>query len=685
MRRTKCRGRFPSAVLGILVGATSLPAAAAAEPAELRALFPHEAVVVVERDGLSRLVLPADVLAECRADLSDLRLFDGRDRETPFLVDVGAPDSESEATRRFDPALLQAARQEVRRETSPPLRQETYEIELPAAPPLAGHWTLVLDVPHAEFVARVRVEEIRGIDTGNLLVDGSVFRLGRAPRAEKLRLPLPAFFGDRLRVALESEHRTWLDPKFHLESARTLERGGHIAVPLEISSTHRDNDKTIVTLVRPSGIVPDVLRVDTGTGTFDRAIEVWDEGSGRGGGVVGRGKVFRVDAVVPVAERDIRLQPVTGDQLRVEIDDGDSPPLENLRFEAVVRQPALVFAVPDGQPATLRFGGGRAHRPRYDLVGLLPPGHAAGKRARAAAALYDRTTLGTAVLGPIRPNPWFDRAPALAFAMRPGAEIDRRVFRHVRPVRVPDAPEGLSFVDLPPEDLALLNADLGDVRIAGADSRQWPYLIERVATDRSVALAVAGPRTEDGASRYALELPVSPLAIERLVLYADAPYFDRTFRLVGVAEGGEPRTLASGRLQRPIDDPRPVAIDVDAGRLESLALIVEDGDDAPLTLRAVVGRLHVPRLYLTAPEGEYDLLLGAPDETAPQYELQRVRDVVLAVQAAAVETGDLRDNPDFSRGARLRGRETGQRVLLWAALIVAVAFLAFMTLRLARK
>jgi hypothetical protein len=657
----------------------------AAEPAELRTLFPHEAQLTVERDGLSRLVLPPSVLSECRPDLSDLRLFDGDDSEVPFLVDVGVPDTEAELTERFDPAVIEAARREVRRETGPPLRRETYEIEVPPTPPQTGRWTLVLDVPHAEFVARVRVEGVSGIATGDSLVDGSVFRLGRAPRAEKLRLPLPVFSGDRLRVALESEHRTWLDPKFHLESAGVFERGGRIAVPLENVSTRHDAGKTVVTLVRPRGIVPDLLRIDTLTGNFDREIEVWDEGSGRGAGVLGSGSAFRVETVVPVGEREIRLRPATGDRLRVEIDDGDSPPLEGVRFEAVVRQPALIFSLSAGQPATLRFGGGRAHRPRYDLAGLFPPGGATGERARAAAVLYDTDTLGTASLATIRPNPFFDRAPALAFAMRPGAELDRRVFSHLRLVQVPPAPEGLSSLELTPEDLALLTVDLGDLRIADADSRQWPYLIEHAAVDRSVALVVDGPHSKDGNSRYALELPVSPLAVDQLVLDADVPYFDRAFRLTGVFDDGEERPLASGRLRRPIDDPRPVTIDVEAARLESLELIVEDGDDAPLLLRATEARVRVPRLYLTAPEGEYDLLFGAPDESRPQYELERVREVVLAVQAAAADTGELRENPGYSFGARLSGRGTGQRALLWVVLVLAVVILAILTLRLARR
>ena len=153
----------------------------------------------------------------------------------------------------------------------------------------------------------------------------------------------------------------------------------------------------------------------------------------------------------------------------------------------------------------------------------------------------------------------------------------------------------------------VLKSNLGDLRVAGDDSRQWPYLLERGATDRSVALTVDGPRSEDGESRYALGLPVAPLGIDHLVLDADAPYFDRAFRLVGTDGDGEERPVNVGRLMRPIDDPRPVTIDVKSARLESLELIVEDGDDAPLVLRSVEARVRVPRLYLTAPEGEYDL------------------------------------------------------------------------------
>ena len=47
-----------------------------------------------------------------------------------------------------------------------------------------------------------------------------------------------------------------------------------------------------------------------------------------------------------------------------------------------------------------------------------------------------------------------------------------------------------------------------------------------------------------------------------------------------------------------------------APRVRELELRVDDGDDAPLELGAVSGRLRVPDLFLAAQPGDYALLLG---------------------------------------------------------------------------
>jgi hypothetical protein len=395
-----------------------------------------------------------------------------------------------------------------------------------------------------------------------------------------------------------------------------------------------------------------------------------------------------------------------GERLRIEIDDGDSPPLADLAFAAVVRQPSLIFALPPapagggaaggaaavgapgGTTGVLRFGGGRAHPARYDLTGLLPPPDSAatGKRAEAAALLYDPAVVRPARLNAVRPNPGYDRSPALAFAMHPGAALDGAIYSHLRHLTVPDAPEGLSRLRLAPEDLAVLRDDLSDLRVADASSLQWPYLVDREAATDLVPLRVTGPRAErEGHSTYDLIPPASPMRVERIVLEADGGFFDRGFVLEGRVAGGGAEQLARGRVTRPIGDTRPVAIDLRSARVESLKLTIDDGDDAPLAIRAARARVTLPEIYLTAPAGRYLLLLGSGAQEAPRYELERVRDVVLAVRAAPIAVEPILVNKDFSLRARLGGPAQRQKLLLWVVLVGAAVVLAGFTLRLARR
>ena len=685
------------AALASIGGAGARPADAvrpadAARPVELRRLFPQEVEVSVDGGGLARLVLPPAVLQTCRPDLSDLRLFDAREKEVPYLVDAGATRPAGlEMTQRFEPKVLEVARTEERRKTGPPLRRERFEISLPDTDSKTGSWTLVLEPRAGEFVARIQVE---GIDAAgrveSLVREGSIFRLRGARAVEKLRLPLPAYRGARLRVALESESPDWLSPAVRLESAKRFELGGKADVPLEIVSRRSADGKTVIDLARPRGIVPDLLRIETTTPIFDRRVEVRDEGPSGAGGV-GTGSIFRVEAWIPVAEQEVAVRPARGDRLSVTIADGDSPALEQIAFVAVIRQPSLIFSAEAGRAGgafgTLRFGGGRARAPRYDLAGLLPPVEAVavGKRAEAAALLADRASIQAARLGEIRPNAAYDGAPALAFAMHPGATIDRRLFSHLRTITVPESSEGLSRLRIEPDDLAVLGDNLADLRVADSQSRQWPYLVQREAGTELIQLAVEGPKSRDQVSRYALRLPVSSLRLDRLVLEPDAAFFDRGFILEAKSVEGKAATLARGRLVRAITDVNPAFVDFPAARVAALELVVEDGDDAPLELKEVRGRVSLPALFLTAPAGRYELLLGAPDQSPPRYELESVRDVVLAVQAAPIAAGPIEPNKELSLQARLNEKGFRPTLLLWASLGAAVLILVFLTLRLARR
>lgn len=668
----------------------------AAGPPRLVTLFPRQAPVEAPAGRLARLVLPPEVLAACRSDLADLRIFDAAGREVPFLVDgLGPRDERFQQIRLFRPPLLAADRGRTDRETGPPVWRESYELEAPPAPQPGAAWVLVAETAAPRFVKRVTVTAAgsSGGD-GPPIAEGSLFRLDA--ERQRTTLELPQLDAARLAVTLEGEDGGYLAPELFFRAVRSLPERETAEVPMTALAAPAgrpagERGRTVVELERPRGLVPGALRLATATHAFSRRIEVWDEGPGAGDRPLGREVLYRVPGETTIEDLEIPLEPAGGDRLRVVVDDGDSPPLAGLAFAAVVRSPALVFTLPepaavagdgDGE-ATLRFGGGRAFRPRYDLAELAPTAPTRGTGAAVWLELYDPSRLAAARLGEVEANPAYDPRPALAFAQRPGSEIDRGRFAWRRTLTARPSPEGLVRVRLDPADLAHARSDLADLRVVDGDSRQWAYLVESDAAETTVPLAVDGPRRDGRRSRYVLTPQVPPVAAERLVIEPAEPFFDRAYELVGSLDR-DTAALRQGRLVRRPDDPRPVTIDLPRGRFDAFELRVEDGDDAPLTLDAAHARLALPELYFAAPAGEYALLLGDPDAAPPRYELERVRGVVLAVAAGEAETGELIGNPARGVFSGLGGR-AGQQLLLWVVIAVAVVALTLLTLRLARK
>jgi hypothetical protein len=298
---------------------------------------------------------------------------------------------------------------------------------------------------------------------------------------------------------------------------------------------------------------------------------------------------------------------------------------------------------------------------------------------------YDATKLPAATLGALGANPQYDPKPALAWAQRAGAALDPRLWSHQRTLEARPSPEGLSRLRLGVADLGVARADLADLRILDGERHQWAYLLERGGAREVQALALDGPRSRDGVSVWTLTPPAAPATADQLVLDVAVPYFDRAFELRARREKSEERVIASGRLARAAGDPRPVRIAFGPERFDRLELRVTDGDDAPLDLRRVDGSFPVPEVFFAAPAGSYSLLVGQPEATAPSYDLERAREVVLALRAAPVEAGALEKNSAFSASARLASGEGWQRAALWGAIVLLAAFLTVLTLRLARR
>jgi hypothetical protein len=653
-------------------------AVAAAAPAQtpLKELFPHEADVT-GGSGIVALELPDDVVAACRADLSDLRLFDLNDYEVPFAYDAGAPiGAPKSAPQRAEAKVLEIEREEVHREDGPPLQRENYEIAMPDDAPESGAWELLIDSNRAQFVRRVRIEARQGGEA--FAADESIFRLPGSGGA-KTRVPVPDPNADRLYISIEGEEGFFLEPRFSFHSERDVGQRPPIIVTLDAISTDSEGGRTVVVASRPSGIVPARLRFDTTSAWFDRNVEVWDLRAALPDRRVGGGKVKRMQGTKEL-DREVSVDMTTGEQLRIEIENGDSPPLADLQVIAVAPRPRLVFnasAAGDGRIAVLRFGGGRASRPRYDL--RLPTSVPGSEPQPVAAAL----------VGDVRRNPAYRPAPALDLALKPGATVDDRLFAYVRRFSVAPSAEGVSRFRLDVRDLAVARPDLGDLRVVDAERRQWPYLIGRKAHIEQIPLRIAEVVHEDGSTHYSLAPPSHPIRFTELTLETDAAFIDRAYELRAATPEREAAIVSAGRLNRAAGDRKPLRIGFAPVRVESLELTVKNGDDSPLEIRSARSAVGLPEIFLVAPPGEYDLLLGYEEAEAPRYEVAQRGDAVFTTPFGDATAGRLELNPRFSRRARLTEGATATRtlpqLLLWAALAVAVLVLAIVTARIVRS
>jgi len=685
--------------LAVIVAAavTREASADAPQPVTLRALFPKEAEVTIEKPGVSRLPLPPEVIGACRPDLSDLRLLDSSGNEMAFLLDGGVdPKAKVEVIESVEATVVDVDREEIRREDGPTIYREAYQLTVPGTAPGGGQWEIVVKTTRPRFVRRLKISVVESDGSRTSLVDNaSLFRLPELPGAsnEHVSFPLPAFSGTRLAVAFEGEDGAYLTPAFELKATRGIETATALVVPLEEVGRHAKEGRTVIELSRPPGLVPDLLKVETTTPWFRRPMIVRDRARDDDGTVLGSAEVFRFRDVLGAESLEVPLSHASGERLSVAIADGDSPPLEGLKFAAVVRQPSLIFFAEEVRESTaaalLVFGGGRAGRPRYDLSGALPgPGeHLRGSDAAMAAYLHDPSRVGVAHLGDVRMNAMFDASPVLAFAMRPGAGVDRRLYTHRRELAVAPSP-GVARLRMSAEEASVARDDLADVRVVDAGGRQWPYLVGGRPSTEERDILVEREAHDGRVSHYSLRLPASPIRIETLTLDTDETFIDRPFRLVASHTGDSEKkqqTAAAGRLVRRSRDRSPITISLSGARIESLELVVDDGNEAPLRFASVRGRVRVPELLVTVPEGHYALLLGNARDERPRYDLEAVREVVSTVTSAAIAPGTLQKNPDYSARAALSFRSGWDTFFFWIVLGAAVVVLGSITLRLARS
>ncbi|MEM9072031.1 MAG: hypothetical protein AAGE52_26230, partial [Myxococcota bacterium] len=636
------------------------------------AIFPRQALVDPEPSGLTRLPLPTEILSACESDLSDLRLL-RHGREIPYFVDAEARPWQGDLVRQPLVPLHVEQRQEPR-EGAPTRHIEVFRVSMPPHPPPEGQeWDLVFASPQGRFLRQVnvRITDAEG-NLGRELTTDSIFRLENA-RASRLRIPLPRTDASHLRIELEGDD-VYLEPVLALESLTRPTEGPALTLPLEEIERRSTDEGVVIHLRRPRGFVPDAILVRTDETTFYRYAKIRDIAPGERE-LVGEGSFVRV-ADLPAATRNaIDVGTTHGDVLEIALHGDDAPLPADLRFEARVRQPALVF---DNRPGTrIVFGGGRARAPTYGIARVL-----GGQPHLSFPAVG---------LGELQDNDLFDTAPALAFAMHPGRVVDPRRFASSQELLIPATREGLVRVIPTLDTLAASTLGLNDLRIVDADRQQWAFF--RGQSERGeVPLEVGSPEAVEEsewgialpATRYPIALPAPLLLPREISIRADTSYIDREAVFVGrYRDGEEMYVVGTGRLQRrPGDDTtNPIVV---SEEVEALELWVADGNDAPLRNVEAIAAVEIPTLYVAAPEGRYEILVGDPTADPPTYELHRAEDLILSVEAEATgNLGDLVENAAHEPPSAFT--KSWQDVLLWVVLIAGVLLLLLVTIRSAGR
>lgn len=670
---------------------TFAPAGALAqEPPTTVDLLSHRAAISSEGSGYVALPLPADVLALAAPDLSDVRIASESGTLVPYAVTWRERDVD-----RAPPVLesfeLEAtsARQSQAFVLGVRVATETYEVLVPALA-WREHAELELETVRVGFTATVRVTDLGGAE----LARGTIFSLPSISQARDT-IELPARVAGPVRVEIRSEPASFgaaalppagpsgfLTPRIRLHQRSFEPRDPTVEQVLERVGVRSEGGAQILDLARPPGIVPTALRIETTSPTFSSTVRVEAIGIDGTRREVGRGRVLRVTPADPSAAYSelvvtVRGTEVTGDRLVVSLDRGDSPPLEGVTVIAIARQPQLVFETYlSGRSATLMFGGARLRAPRYDVAALVD---GLGERA------------GAASLGPVVPNPDYLAEPALSFAMRAGAEVDRARFAVEAPLSIAETSEGLTRVLVSPALVAAARIDGADLRVVDATGRQWPYLPSASSRQAWVTLAVSTMEPAEGrdhTTRYVLTPSVLAISADALeVTFADA-FYSRAVEVIArerpdvADEPGE--SVAYGTFAADAEG-QPALISLLPRRARSLELFVVDGDEAPLSIASVRARLAMVDLLVTAPAGEYSVLAGDPTLRAPEYDLARADAAFLEnIPALEVSVGEVRANAAYHPPSPFE-RAGWEAAVLYAVLGLSVLVLGLLTLRLARS
>ena len=237
-------------------------------------------------------------------------------------------------------------------------------------------------------------------------------------------------------------------------------------------------------------------------------------------------------------------------------------------------------------------------------------------------------------------------------------------------------------VSLPPQQYRFLRITLSRQQGQLPQVEQVQVMSEVTIPRRLVPVPAALSRREDAKPRstvldFNLGRPSRDLAQVRLAVAEST--FDRPVTIEAVSEGNEFQWVGAGRLRRLAPD-REVVLPLDLPRARRLRIVIANGDDRPLTIRAItLERVRRGLVFSADPAQTYELWYGRPNAAQPVYEMQRLPMVTPPAKLPLAALGEERALPVKPPPPPPWGER--HRALFWVALAVVVALLAFLIVR----
>lgn len=608
--------------------------------------------------GLVRIEIPSTTHGGAQQNLSDLRLINPSGAETPFLLQW--PQQDTVTTRAVSGfrARLEG--------------DKTYLEMVP--PPGESIRALTLESVTSTFLKAVTLEGSQDGTTWQPIGEpGIAFR--QRDGSSQLRIVFPAGSWKQLRVTLDDR-----------KSPPAAFTGATVELPQTASSTVKE-DVTLTKTEELPGITRlhlilqtpqawlGMLRLQTADPVFSRKVVVRSAGTSPEGtgSPLADGTVFRLQAdELNAASLEIPVhRQALGDQLVLDIENGDSPPLKIDGVQATRYPVHLLFAAQDLGGWKLYSGNPLAIAPYYDLAAL-------------SSHLQSAQT-STATIGELQANPGYRKDGVLGQFAESGSAIDTNGWRRRKPVLITQP--GVQLLELDLE--ATCHHDFDDLRLV-QDGRQLPYLVlpERVTRTISLPATLAQDPKRPTWSRWKLELPFEDLSMQRLEIDTPSRVYERTLNIL------ETRPNRSGSSQyysailgsvtvRNREEGKSVTVPLNtraAGR--EIWIETDNGDNTPMEISAVRGAYQVARLKFQAlPSGApVYLYYDNPSVPAPRYDLRLVeRELNLATPSTAT----LGPEEAVAPGKRKAEDESGAgSVFLWVALAAVAGGLLWVVVKL---